>query len=131
MATTLIADLLANAQRDLGMADNVASEALSQTVKLLKAALPFMLAVRIVTGHLSPREIAREASQEPYTQILLTWFTGFATNPNSEIDDLTGFIGWSVTQSRIKSSTSSNRDKATSLDCSGSATSSSAFFATT
>lgn len=93
MTTTRIADLLANAQRDLGAADNIASEALSQTVKLLKAGIPFLLPVLIVTGDLSPLEIAREPSEEPYAQILLTWFIGFATNPNWEIDDLTDFIG--------------------------------------
>jgi hypothetical protein len=92
MATTPIANLLANAQRDLSVADDIASAALSQTVKLLKAAIPFLLPVRIVTGHLSPLEIAREDSEEPYTQILLEWFTGFTSNPRWEIDDLTDFI---------------------------------------
>jgi hypothetical protein len=92
MATTPIANLLTKAECDLSVADDTASEALSQTVKLLKAAIPFLLPVRIVTGHLSPLEIAREDSREPYTQILFEWFTEFASNPRWEIDDLTDFI---------------------------------------
>ncbi|CAB3804278.1 hypothetical protein LMG28614_05996 [Paraburkholderia ultramafica] len=93
MAPTRIADLLANTQRDLDVAGDIAAGALTQTVKLLKAALPFLLPVRVVTGHLSPLDIVHEASGEPYTKILLTWFIGFAKNPKWEIDDLIDFIG--------------------------------------
>lgn len=93
MTTTSIADLLTNTQRDLRVTDDIAAGALTETVKLLKAAIPFLLPVRIVTGHFSPLEIAREAADVPYTQIALKWFIEFATHPKWEVDDLTDFIG--------------------------------------
>lgn len=92
MTTRCIADLLTGKQSDLDLADDIAVQALNKTVTLLKAAVPFMLPVCIVTGHLAPLEIANESAEEPYTPILLAWFECFATNPKWEIDDLTDFI---------------------------------------
>lgn len=92
MTTTRIADLLANTQRDLGVADDIAAGALTQTVMLLKAAIPFLLPVRIVTGHLPSLEIGYECADKPYANILLGWFAGFATHPKWEIDDLIDFV---------------------------------------
>ncbi|MFL9908278.1 hypothetical protein PQR75_01875 [Paraburkholderia fungorum] len=93
MKPTSIADLLGCARKGLGVTDVISSESLHHAVKLLIAALPFLLPVRIVTGHLSPAEIEREDSDQPYAGILLHWYAEFASNPALCIDSLTDFVG--------------------------------------
>jgi hypothetical protein len=93
MKPTSIADLLGSARKGLDVTDAISSESLHHAVKLLKAALPFMLPVRIVTGHLSPTEIEREDSDQPYAGILLHWYTEFASSPAPCIDSLREFVG--------------------------------------
>jgi hypothetical protein len=93
MKPTSIADLLGSARKGLDVTDAILSESLHHAVKLLKAALPFMLPVRIVTGHLSPTEIEHEDSDQPYAGILLHWYAEFASNRASCIDNLRDFVG--------------------------------------
>jgi hypothetical protein len=92
MEPVRMATQLAETQRDLGATDDVASNALRQTVKLLKAGLPFMLPVLIVTGDRSPLEIADEDSSEPYARILLRWYADFILHPAWEIDEVSDFV---------------------------------------
>jgi hypothetical protein len=92
MEPTRIATQLAEIQRDLGASDDVASNALRQTVKLLIAGLPFMLPVLIVTGDRSPPEIADEDSSEPYARILFRCYAEFILHPAWEIDKVTDFV---------------------------------------
>jgi hypothetical protein len=93
MEPARIATQLAQIRRDLGVADDIASNALRQTVKLLIAGLPFMLPVLIVTGDRSPLEIADENAEEPYTGVLLYWYANFISHPAWDIDEVTDFVG--------------------------------------
>jgi len=88
----LIADTLTNAGFDLSGADCPASIALDKAVEILKAAVPFQLPVRIVTGDLPACDIVLENAKEPYSGVLLRWLAAFAEKPALEGTDLKDFI---------------------------------------
>jgi hypothetical protein len=92
MEPTRIATQLAQIQRDPGVSDDMASNALRQAVKLLKAAVPFMLPIPIVTGDRSPLDIAQEDSEEPYARILFAWYADLITHPAWEMDEVSHFV---------------------------------------
>ncbi|VBM56249.1 Uncharacterised protein [Burkholderia pseudomallei] len=92
MKATLIADLIANVSEEVSVSHEAAANALNKTVQLLKAGLPFMLPVRVVTGHLPPDAVKYEDAEQPYVGVLLRWYANFISHPACEIDDLTDFI---------------------------------------
>jgi hypothetical protein len=90
--TPLIADLLAIAGFDLSAADGSETKSIVHAVEVLKAAVPFMLPVRIVTGHRPAIDIVRENASEQYAGTLLHWVRIFAANPNPDMGHLTTLI---------------------------------------
>ncbi|MBN3804967.1 hypothetical protein GXB81_18195 [Paraburkholderia sp. Ac-20336] len=92
MTTMLIADMLADAEFDLSVADRSVSIALDKSVDVLKSAVPFQLPVRIVTCDLPARDIVLEDARELYSGVLLRWLAVFAEKPVLEGADLKDFI---------------------------------------
>lgn len=88
----LISDVLADAGFNLSAADRSPTIALDKAVEILKAAVPFLLPVRIVTGDLPARDIVLEDAKEPYSGVLLRWLAVFVKQPALEGADLTDFI---------------------------------------
>jgi len=88
----LIADVLADAAIDLSARDGSATTAIADAVEVLKAAVPFLLPVRIVTGHVPASNIVLEDANEPYCAILLRWFAVFVNKPTLEGADLVELI---------------------------------------
>jgi len=90
--TMFITDMLADAGFDLSIAGRSVSIALDKAVEILKAAVPFQLPVRIVTGDLPACDIVLENAKEPYSGVLLRWLAAFAGKPALEGTDLKNFI---------------------------------------